>query len=158
MPYLPLSQIITGSYTNGGEFKLFDSINDPSPDVFITYMGPYLTTSKNEFYTGENFTRSSKKLVKVDPVKLQLSTQNQNNIPLNTQSPIITVLNKSSLTSATDGLPLDYQNQYLLFDYQPESVYNSRNVPTLYTYILSKEKKKLHEITRKFKKKNKKEI
>lgn len=150
MSYLPLSQIITGSYTNGGEFKLIDSLNDPSSDSFITYIGPYLTTSKNEFYTGKNFTRSSKQLTKVFPARDKL--QNPTNPSINSLSPIITVLNEDTLTSVTDG-PLDNTIPNLLFSYYPEKVYNSRNIPSLYTYTLSKEQKKLHKFTRYFTKK-----
>lgn len=61
MRYYPLSQITTGLVSKPGEFKLFKNTQTVSPEVRSRiingeYVGPYVKTYDNKFFTGKSLT------------------------------------------------------------------------------------------------------
>lgn len=57
--YIPLSNIISNGYTNGGEF-IYKSSRQP-------YIGFYFIDKSNNVYTGETYTNNSVELVRLNP-------------------------------------------------------------------------------------------
>lgn len=79
MKYYPLSQIQTGLTSKPGEFKILNPTKTISPNlnkriIGGEYIGPYIKTSDNKFYTGKSLTDPDG-VVELQPLKQELLPQ-----------------------------------------------------------------------------------
>lgn len=99
--YIPVSNIISSGFTNGGDFIIKSNGK--------TYSGYYFTTTDNKFYTGKTWTESS--------VELESLSQSSN---INIFGGIYSTLNPNSLpkTAFTPDFIMptqqDYNNGYFI--------------------------------------------
>ena len=146
MKYLPLSQYKTGFYTNGTEYVLAERPGNPD-----FYKGPYIVTSKNQLYTGKFFTSDSQ-LLTVLPLTNKRSPLNPPDIDVNSE--IISVYD----SNVTDGPPYNinkYGNRSIssINTYDPDYEYVNRNIPKMYTPVITQQEIEEGQLTRYFTKK-----
>ena len=100
--YIPISNIVSNGYTNGGEFALRSSLQP--------YVGFYFTDKNNNVYTGQTWSVNSVELIKLNPTPLQNSVLDPKYASLNPKT-----LPPLSITpDFAQPVESDYKNGYFI--------------------------------------------